>query len=116
MITTAGKVATELRKLADALDKEPEALTVRADIYFSCTYDGDNGKAAFLNLARMLPRPFAKYPDQDRYWLKGGNESVSFHLYIERSAVCTLKKPAQPAEYECPSILSELEEAALGKV
>jgi hypothetical protein len=110
----ANKVATELRKLADALDKEPEAVIVTPNIYFSCSYQGDVGKAAFLHLAKVLPRPLVKKPTNDDYWLKGGNENLKVELYIDRKQVCVLREPAKPAVYDCPSILSEAEEAALG--
>jgi len=114
MITTAGKVAIELRKLADALDKEPESPSVSASIYFSCPYAGKGKKEAFLNLAKLLPRPLIKRPANDEYRLEGGNDTLDIQLYIDRNAVCTLIEPARPAVYDCPSILSAEEEAALG--
>ena len=114
-IIKAGKVATELRKLADALDKEPETNIVGASVYFSCKYKGDAGKKAFLALAKLLPRPLAKKPDNSNFWLTGGNGALNTDAYIERSQVCTLVEEAKPAVYACPSILSEAEEAALGQ-
>jgi len=111
---TAGQVANELRKLADALDKQPETPVVRGSIYFSCSYKGDAGKKAFISLAKLLPRPLVKKPDDRNYWLKGGNEALTTDLYIERSQICTLIEPAKPAVYDCPSILSQEEEDALG--
>ena len=72
-------------------------------------------KATFLELAKVVPRPLTKkirfegttYED---YTLEGDG----FVLGIPRSALCVIVEPARPARYECPSILSEAEEAALG--
>ena len=113
-IITAGQVATELRKIADALDKQPETPVVRGLLYFCCSYKGDAGKKAFISLAKLLPHPLAKQPDNDNYWLKGVNDALTTDLYISRSQICTLIEPAKPAVYDCPSILSQEEEDALG--
>ena len=112
-IITAGQVATELRKIADALDKQPETPVVSGSLYFCCSYKGDAGKKAFISLAKLLPHPLAKKLDNDDYWLKAGNDALTTHLYISRSQICTLIEPAQPAVYDCPSILSLEEEDAL---
>lgn len=111
---TAGQLATELRNLADALDKQPDTPVVGGSLYFSCNYRGDTGKKAFISLAKLLPHPLAKKPDDCNYCLKGGNDALTTELYIERSQICTLIEPAKPAVYDCPSILSEEEEDALG--
>ena len=110
---TAGQVAAELRKIAEALDKQPETPIVGGDLYFSCSYEGDAGKKAFISLAKLLPHPLVKKPDENNYWLKGGNEALTTDLYIARSQICTLIEPAKPAVYDCPSILSQEEEDAL---
>jgi hypothetical protein len=114
-IIRAGLVAIELRKLADALDKEPDTTIVRPNIYFMCSYVGDFGKAAFLSLAKLLPRPLVKRSTNNEYQLVGENDAIRFEAAITRSQVCTLVEPAKPAVYDCPSILSEAEEAALGE-
>ena len=114
-IIKAGLVAIELRKLADALDKEPEASIVRPNIYFTCSYVGDFGKDAFLSLAKLLPRPLVKRPTESEYQLAGENDAISFETSITRSQICTLVEAAKPAVYDCPSILSEAEEASLGE-
>ena len=45
---TAHEVATELRKLADSIDREPETETPVFSIYASCRYMGEKGKKLFL--------------------------------------------------------------------
>ena len=115
-MTTAGQVASELRKLADALDKEPDASIVSPSIYFCCSYCGEASKPAFLAIAKLLPRPLNKKPRGDEYRLEYSTKNLSVQAYIERNQICTLIEPAKPAVYDCPSILSEAEEAALGQV
>lgn len=51
-MTTAGAVAQELRKLADALDKEPELEIFPPEIDFKTKYGGERKKEFFLALAR----------------------------------------------------------------
>ena len=107
----ASELATKLRTLADGLDKAPDA---EITPYVSISPSGHN-KATFLELAKVVPRPLTKkirfegttYED---YTLEGDG----FVLGIPRSKMCILVEPARPAVYECPSILSEAEEAALG--
>ena len=113
-IITAGQVATELRKIADALNKQPETPVVRGSLYFCCSYKGDAGKKAFISLAKLLPHPLAEWPNNDIYWLTSGNDALTTDLYITRTQICTLVEPAKPAVYDCPSILSQEEEDALG--
>jgi hypothetical protein len=57
-MTTAGEIAIELRKLADALDKEPTAEI--EPISITSYHIGVQQKSGFLALARLLPRPLAK--------------------------------------------------------
>lgn len=51
---------------------------------------------------------------------KSGNESTldfivdDLVLGVDRSSVCRIIKPAQPAEYECEPLLSQAEEASIG--
>ena len=107
----ASELATKLRTLADGLDKAPDA---EIHSYVSISPTGDD-KNTFLELVKVLPRPLTKkirhegttYED---YTLEGDG----FLLSIPRSALCVIVEPARPARYECPSILSEAEEAALG--
>ena len=80
MITTAGAVATELRRVADALDKEPEAEVVRPLCFF---YPED--KAGMENLVRLLPHPLDKFSDgKDEFSnigieMRGGPEPPGLH-------------------------------------
>ena len=107
----ASELATKLRTLADGLDKAPDA---EISPYVSIT-PRNNDKQTFLELAKVLPHPLTK---KIRY--EGTNyedltlEGDGFVIGIPRSKMCVLVEPARPARYECPSILSEAEEAALG--
>jgi hypothetical protein len=110
----ASEVAQELRRVADALDKEPETDVRRPYLFFSCSGDKD----VFLRTAALLPRPFKKvYEDTGESYdaLRLEYDSPGLHLAasVYRSAVCILKTPARPATYECPPLLSEMEEASL---
>lgn len=107
----ASELATKLRKLADGLDKAPDA---EINPYVSISPSCDN-KETFLELAKVLPRPLTKKirhegTSYEDFTLEGDG----FLLSISRSALCVIVEPARPARYECPSILSEAEEAALG--
>lgn len=108
----AGEVAQELRKLADALDKEPEILIPQAFMFLSCRYES-NGREMFLNLARLMPRPLVKKQDGADLELTYRGDALSVKAYVEQSKVCTLKEPARPAVYECEPLLSQEEEATL---
>lgn len=112
----AHEVASELRKLADALDREPEANVQQAWVYFHC-----DTKEAFLATAKLLPRPLTKeYDDEgnrwDRFHLK---RSADFKgpIYIDcsvpRTLACRVIRPAQEAVYECEPLLSQIEEESL---
>ncbi len=107
----ASELATKLRTLADSLDKAPGA---EINPYVSISPSCDN-KETFLELAKVLPRPLTKKirhegTSYEDFTLEGDG----FLLCIPRSALCVIVEPARPARYECPSILSEEEEAALG--
>lgn len=109
----AGEVAAELRRIADALDREPEAEVKRPLCFF---YPG--AKEEFLTLARLLPRPLAKknadldseYP---KYILEHQHDAVWLKVQIDQSRVCTLISPAIPAKFKCEPLLSEEEESTL---
>jgi hypothetical protein len=107
----ASELATKLRKLADGLDKAPDA---EIDTYVSITPVNDD-KQTFLELAKVLPHPLTKKirhegTSYEDFTLKGDG----FVLGIPRSTMCILVEPAGPARYECPTILSDEEEEALG--
>ena len=109
-MTTAGAVATELRRIADALDKEPEAeITIPSVWFWSYGH-----KESFLNLMRLMPRPFEKeYKDSNLIVTKSDLTAIHFQARVDRSAVCTLVEPAKPAVYKCEPLLSDEEETAL---
>ena len=70
-------------------------------------------------LARILPHPLKKDvedPARSFSSIKITAESctaICVYASIERSRICKLVRPAQPAEYECEPLLSEDEEEAL---
>ena len=109
-MTTAGAVATELRRIADALDKEPEVEVAIPTLWF-WSY---GHKKSFLNLMRLMPRPFEKeYDNSNLIVSKSDLTAIQFQARVDRSAVCTLVEPAKPAVYKCEPLLSDEEEAAL---
>ena len=109
-MTTAGAVATELRRIADALDKEPEVEVAIPTLWF-WSY---GHKKSFLNLMRLMPRPFEKeYDNSNLIVSKSDLTAIQFQARVDRSAVCTLVEPAKPAVYKCEPLLSDKEEAAL---
>ena len=112
--TTAGAVAAELKRVAEALEKEPEAEVRRPMLAF-----WPNNKDEFMSLAKVLPHPLQKKienegSDYEKYVLENKSDDMWIHVSIDRREVCILVEPARPARYECPSILSAEEEAALG--
>jgi hypothetical protein len=111
---TAHDVATELRKMADSLDKEPKAIVQQCWITFMCS-----DRQTFLNTARLMPRPvFKKFDDDPKYpRIKVGSKDFTgpVHLNVEapRDIACRVVTPAQPAVYDCEPLLSAEEEASL---
>lgn len=110
----ASEVAAELRRVADALDREPETVVKKPYLFFSCTHEKD----VFLRTARLMPLPLKKvYEDQGKSWDEAKLEYDSPGIYLcvsaYRSLVCTLVEPAKPAVYHCEPMFSSEEEAAL---
>ena len=106
----AHEVANELRRIAKALDNAAE---LEIAPYLSINAASDT-KEDFLTLARIMPRPMKKgvdFPHTDYSDFK--LEHSFWRIKVSQSKVCTIVKPAQPAQYECPSILSDEEEAEL---
>ena len=116
MNPTAGQVAYNLRRIADALDKSPESKVEQVMVSFYCNDHSaaDKGKSVFLTLARLLPHPLQKDFTDSTLTLVYKNEAINLRAQIDRVFICTLREPARPAVYDCPSILSDEEEAALG--
>jgi hypothetical protein len=116
MMPKASEIAQELRKIADALDLNPEVEVKRPTLDFS--YWDKSEKEIFLATARILPRPVAKkYPkDQDsfsRVSVSHENPAVLVVTSIYREAICNLITPARPAVYDCEMTLLDHEDAAL---
>jgi hypothetical protein len=108
---TAGQVAIELRKLADALDVQPDAVVVKPWITFYASE-----KEPFLNVARLLPRPLKKdVTSADSRWarvqLEHRSSGMDVKVSVPQSLTCELIEPAKPAVYRCDPILSDAEEA-----
>ena len=108
----SGEVASELRRLADALDKEPETDIQVPTVWFHC-----DRKEHFLNVAKLALRPLKK-----TIWTPGSIPSVrlsyeapamNIEAVIDQSHMCRLVKPAQEAVYECDPLLSQEEEDSL---
>src|SRR6266705_1744992 len=102
----AGLVAMELRKLADALDVQPDEVIIKPWVSFY----GDS-KNEFLATARLMPRPFKKSVSFDRIMLEHRNDGLEVRVSVPQALGCELVEPAKPAVYRCDPILSELEEA-----
>ena len=110
----AHDVATELRKLADALDRNPEAEIVRPFMNFPHTYVS-KAKEKFLALVAILPRPIKKGDGYCADILELSYESADLliNAYIDKSLTCELVESAKPAVYRCIPILSGGEESML---
>lgn len=106
----ANEIANELRRIADALDREPETVLHQPMLSFY-----NDNKEEFLASARLLPRPLKKEVTERRYSLETDSRAtVWLRSLCDREKVCVLVKAAVPAVYECPPLLSEQEEAELG--
>jgi hypothetical protein len=110
----AHEIATELRKLADALDANPEMEHKKPWVWF---YAADT-KQQFLNAVSVIPRPFKK-SDTDpnskynKIQVEYVSPTIDLLASVYKSLTCELVEPAKPAVYRCDPILSALEEAQL---
>ena len=107
----AKDVSTELRKLADALDREPEAEIPYAVVNFDAS-----SKESFLAVAKAMPRPIEKEVTDSRWpqlRLKYKNDAITLWADVAQSLSCELVTPTHDAVYKCEPILSLIEEAAL---
>jgi hypothetical protein len=111
----AHEVAIELRKLADSIDREPNAVIIKPFISFYC-----DRKDEFIAVANILPRPLTKREsdsDNDRWCrIRIGYDtaSITVDASLRKSLTCELVEPAKPAVYRCAPILSLEEDDALG--
>ena len=106
----AKDVAAELRKLADCLDKSPEAEIKKPSVSFWHWDQRDQ----FISVAPLIPRPLKKVYSDDDLRLEHDNDALVVYASIRRKAICTIIEPAKPAVYDCPRILSDAEEAQIG--
>jgi len=116
IIITGLDLAQELRKIADAVESLPRvngSQHAKPWLYISYRYGGDLAKQTFLDVAKVLPKPFTKEYTDTEFKLSYKSAAIDFDLMIERSAVCEIVEPAKPAVYRCEPILSEDEDAAL---
>jgi hypothetical protein len=111
----ASEIAIELRKMADALDTEPDAQMVRP--FLSWHHYSGSEKASFISIAKMMPRPFRKVVDtlttNPVLDIQYSSSAITIYAQIPQSLTCKLIEPAKAAVYECDPILSALEEAQL---
>ena len=114
----ASEIAAELRRIADALDKEPDTQLKQLWLHFYC-----DTKGQFFDAVRLLPHPLSKRYDDDgdqwdRIHVEYGRDSkdnspVWAQASVRRSQVCRLVQAAQPAVYDCEPLLTQAEEASL---
>lgn len=103
------EVATELRRVADALAENPD---LEINPYLSIDTAGN--KDTFLALAKSMPKPMEKGIDFEGTTYEDFKLEHGFwRIKIARSAYCRILKPAIPAVYDCPSIFSDEEESTL---
>ena len=86
MLKTAGAIATELRRIADALDKEPETKLMQPLLSF---YNYENKGGRFSRRSRLLPRP-PLWPRKgclagSEYELKANGPGLSLRTVADRS-------------------------------
>ncbi len=107
------EVATELRRIADALEAKPETIVHKPWLHFYC-----DEKKPFLDTFSVLPRPLIKRYDRDndmwdRVHLESNCDALDLDCSVPRSKICEIVEPAKPAVYNCPPLLSEEEESTL---
>lgn len=110
----ASEVASELRKLADGLDREPD---MEVDDPYVSFYNGSN-KQKFLGTIRALPRPLVKEYEDGAYGevkVVYKSSAITIKCSVMRSVVCKVVKPAEtiPAVYECEPLLSLEDDAKI---
>jgi hypothetical protein len=108
----ASEVAVELRKLADSIERGGDTAVPSATVLFGRDYAIDD-KDRFLAIARLMPKPLTKEYTEREVKVRYITEAVKVSAYIDRSGVCKIIKPAQPAVYDCEPLLSEVELATV---
>lgn len=97
MTTTAGALAADLRRVANHLDRAPDAI-IQAP-YVSFLHYGTDAKETFAILARLLPKPTEITHDGSEVVLSGPFSSCRLSATIPASLICTVVEPAKPAVY-----------------
>jgi hypothetical protein len=111
----AKDISIELRKVADALDLNPDVEVTRPNLSFP--YFGGQ-KEKFMENARILPRPVSKeipktLDGYDRVRVIYTSDALTVDTSIYRKDICVLIEPAKPAVFECALTLLDHEEEAL---
>lgn len=108
---TAHAIASDLRKFADTLDKQPEQELIRPRFSFYHHSDKE-AKDAFIGLSKVFPRPLKKGEGYrgDEITLYHEAEAITVYASIDKSSMCVLVEEAKPAKYSCVPILSLDEE------
>lgn len=111
----AGLVASELRRLADSLDAQPDTSITKPWLFF---YGHD--KASFGAIVKLLPKPLTKRIEEGceefrRIRVEYQNEAIDVCASVPQSLTCELLEPAKPAVYRCDPLLSLEEIDEVGK-
>lgn len=112
----ASEVAAELRRVADAFDLHPDVEVKRPDLDFFYWSEKDD----FLRTVSIFPKPLEKsYEDGTKTHFPSltvthTTDAIRLYATVQRSALCVIVEPARPAVYDCPPLLSEIEEASIG--
>jgi hypothetical protein len=112
-LTTAGKVASELRKIAESLEQQPDAAIGKPYLTFS-----EDKKEPFLAVVRLFPHPLKKgvrYPEETyaQNYVRYETDGIILEASVQRDKVCRIVEPAKPPVWECDPILSDVEESTL---
>jgi len=111
----SSEIAAELRKIADALDLNPNVEVKKPCLSFY--YSFGETKESFLAAARLIPHPVEKVYGTDgaypRVSVRRDTDALLTEASIYRKTICTIVEPARPAVYDCNLTLSEAEDASL---
>ena len=111
----AKEIAAELRKVADALDRNPDVETIRP--YLNWFHSFSESKEKFLAAARLLPHPLEKIYEESgsypRVKVRHATDALVSEVSIYKESICTIVEPARPAVYDCALTLTADEDAAL---
>jgi hypothetical protein len=114
-MTTAGAVAIELRKIADALDLHPETQVTKPHLHFFHSFQ--DPKELFLASARLLPHPVKKVYESEgaypRVRVQHDTDALMTESSIYKETICVIVEPAKPAVYDCELTLTADEDASL---